>query len=163
MHAWWNFFMRLYLFLLQREQLESHSNKAHEIEKDLHEHRQFPPEKGSKARIIQDYIEKESYLEHEARFTTLLWNIFAESLLLYFSKKKRTVVLETMIYLKGIHLMDFKFIRPSSKEVVLLFITVEAIQHIHLPVKSSHGCLSWTGTFARGDRYWWSRRVRWPR
>lgn len=69
--------------------MESHSNKAHEIEKDLHEHRQFPPEKGSKARIIQDYIEKESYLEHEARFTTLLWNIFAESLLLYYSKKTR--------------------------------------------------------------------------
>lgn len=81
--------MRLNFFLLQREQLESHSNKAHEIEKDLHEHRQFPPEKGSKARIIQDYIEKESYLEHEARFTTLLSNIFAESLLLYYSKKTR--------------------------------------------------------------------------
>lgn len=66
------YLMRFSAFLLQREQLESHSNKAHEIEKDLHEHRQFPPEKGSKARIIQDYIEKENYLEHEARLTTLL-------------------------------------------------------------------------------------------
>lgn len=74
------------------------------------------------------------FLQRVYYFTTLRKNGY--------SKKKRTVVLETMIYLKGIHLMDFKFIRPSSKEVVLLFITVEAIQHIHLPVKSSHGCLS---------------------
>lgn len=80
--------MRLYLFLLQREQLESHSNKAHEIEKDLHEHRQFPPEKGSKARIIQDYIEKESYLEHEAR-SLPFYEIFLQRVY-YFTTLKKT-------------------------------------------------------------------------
>eukprot|EP00105_Crassostrea_gigas_P022739 XP_011442357.1 PREDICTED: PH and SEC7 domain-containing protein 3 isoform X2 [Crassostrea gigas] len=78
-----------------REQLESHSNKAHEIEKDLHEHRQFPPEKGSKARIIQDYIEKESYLEHELK----RYN--------------------TYIYLLKAHMAAFPELEPSLVETVI--------------------------------------------
>jgi hypothetical protein len=41
------------------------------MERDLHEHRQYPPEKGSKARIIQDYIERENYLEHEVSSTNI--------------------------------------------------------------------------------------------
>ena len=38
-----------------------------DIESDLHEHRQYPPEKGSKARIIQNYIDKENFLEFEVK------------------------------------------------------------------------------------------------
>ncbi|XP_078319775.1 PH and SEC7 domain-containing protein 1-like isoform X1 [Crassostrea virginica] len=63
-----------YTRLNLREQLESHQNKMHEIEADLHEHRQYPPEKGSKPRLIQDYIEKESYLEFELkRYNTYVY------------------------------------------------------------------------------------------
>lgn len=36
-----------------------------DLERQLQEHHKYPPEKGSKHRIIQDYTEKEAYLEHE--------------------------------------------------------------------------------------------------
>ena len=35
------------------------------MEQDLKEHRQYPPEKGAKARVISDYVEKEVFLEYE--------------------------------------------------------------------------------------------------
>ena len=37
------------------------------VDRDLHEHRKYPPEKGSKARVIQEYVEKEQYLQYEVR------------------------------------------------------------------------------------------------
>lgn len=36
-----------------------------QTEKELAEHREFCPEKGSRQRVIQDYVEKETYLEFE--------------------------------------------------------------------------------------------------
>ena len=36
-----------------------------QIEMDLAEHVKYPPERGAKARVIQDYIEKENYLQFE--------------------------------------------------------------------------------------------------
>ncbi|XP_062589708.1 PH and SEC7 domain-containing protein 1-like isoform X1 [Saccostrea cucullata] len=84
-----------YTKLNLREQLESHDNKGMEIERDLHDHRQYPPEKGSKARIIQDYIEKENYLEHEL---------------------KRY---KTYVYLLKAHMAAFPELEPSLVETVI--------------------------------------------
>ena len=39
------------------------------LETDLHEHRLYPPEKGSKSRVIQEYTEKEAYLQFEVTST----------------------------------------------------------------------------------------------
>jgi len=36
-----------------------------QIDSDLAEHTRHPPERGAKARIIQDYVEKETYLQFE--------------------------------------------------------------------------------------------------
>ncbi|XP_056017644.1 PH and SEC7 domain-containing protein-like isoform X3 [Ostrea edulis] len=84
-----------YTKLNLREQLESHDNKAHEMERDLHEHRQYPPEKGSKARVIQDYIERENYLEHEL---------------------KRY---KTYVYLLKAHMAAYPELEPSLVETVI--------------------------------------------
>ncbi|XP_060067023.1 PH and SEC7 domain-containing protein 2-like [Ylistrum balloti] len=50
-----------------RDQLQRHEVMCTQVEMDLQEHRQFPPEKGAKARLIQDYLEKESFLESELK------------------------------------------------------------------------------------------------
>lgn len=39
-----------------------------EVEREINEHRRYPPEKGAKSRIIQDYVEKETYLQFEVSF-----------------------------------------------------------------------------------------------
>ena len=44
-----------------------HEEMCTQIESDLLEHRKYPPEKGSKARIIQEYMEKEAFLDSEVR------------------------------------------------------------------------------------------------
>ena len=51
--------------------MDKHKEKVEEMEKDLKEHLQNPPEKGAKARICTDYIEKESYLEFEVLLSCL--------------------------------------------------------------------------------------------
>ncbi|ELU16703.1 hypothetical protein CAPTEDRAFT_113638 [Capitella teleta] len=56
-----------YTKLNMREQLLHHENRAMHIEQELNEHRRTPPDKGAKSRVIQDYVEKESYLHFELR------------------------------------------------------------------------------------------------
>ncbi|BFZ03239.1 hypothetical protein BsWGS_06276 [Bradybaena similaris] len=54
-----------------REQLHSHETKVEELEQDLLLHRADAPEKGAKSSVIQEYLDKESYLEFEIkRFKT---------------------------------------------------------------------------------------------
>ena len=52
-------------FVFKTEQLQHHEQRVAILEKDLHEHRLYPPEKGSKSRVIQDYTDKETYLQFE--------------------------------------------------------------------------------------------------
>ncbi|XP_005100703.1 PH and SEC7 domain-containing protein 3 [Aplysia californica] len=57
-----------------REQLQNHELKVEELEQELRLHRVAIPEKGSKTSIIQDYLEKETYLEFEIkRFKTYVY------------------------------------------------------------------------------------------
>ncbi|XP_052068703.1 PH and SEC7 domain-containing protein-like isoform X1 [Mytilus californianus] len=59
-----------------REQLAKHTEKTEELEQELKDHRQYPPDKGAKARIIADYMEKESFLEYELkRYKTYVYLI----------------------------------------------------------------------------------------
>ncbi|CAL1538874.1 unnamed protein product [Lymnaea stagnalis] len=60
-----------YTRLNLREQLHSHETKVQDLEQELHAHRAAAPEKGAKSSVIQDYLEKEMYLEFELkRFKT---------------------------------------------------------------------------------------------
>ncbi|KAH9502525.1 hypothetical protein Btru_068893 [Bulinus truncatus] len=60
-----------YTRLNLREQLISHETKVQELEQELHIHRAAAPEKGAKSSVIQDYLDKEIYLEYELkRFKT---------------------------------------------------------------------------------------------
>ncbi|KAI8797239.1 PH and SEC7 domain-containing protein 3 [Biomphalaria glabrata] len=60
-----------YTRLNLREQLHSHDTKVQELEQELHFHRAAAPEKGAKSSVIQDYLDKEIYLEYELkRFKT---------------------------------------------------------------------------------------------
>ncbi|KAH3871558.1 uncharacterized protein LOC127868524 isoform X2 [Dreissena polymorpha] len=54
-----------YTRLTMADQLICFEEHLSQTELDLQEHRQFPPEKGSKASMIQHYIEKETYLTFE--------------------------------------------------------------------------------------------------
>ncbi|KAK3578721.1 hypothetical protein CHS0354_010106 [Potamilus streckersoni] len=56
-----------YTRLNLQDQLKENESRIAALEVELHDHRTLPPEKGSKARIIQDYIDKENYLEHEMK------------------------------------------------------------------------------------------------
>ncbi|VDI34723.1 PH and SEC7 domain-containing protein [Mytilus galloprovincialis] len=59
-----------------REQLAKHTVKTEELEQELKDHRQYPPDKSAKARIIADYMEKESFLEYELkRYKTYVYLI----------------------------------------------------------------------------------------
>ncbi|XP_043479328.1 PH and SEC7 domain-containing protein isoform X1 [Leptopilina heterotoma] len=53
--------------LSPREQLRDHEERVNKLETDLDEHRRHPPEKGSKALTIQNYKEKDAYLQHELK------------------------------------------------------------------------------------------------
>uniref|UniRef100_A0A0B7BHF0 SEC7 domain-containing protein n=1 Tax=Arion vulgaris TaxID=1028688 RepID=A0A0B7BHF0_9EUPU len=57
----------LYTRLNLREQLVSHESRLQHLEQDLHSHRTSAPEKGAKSSVIQDYLDKEIYLEYEMR------------------------------------------------------------------------------------------------
>jgi len=46
-----------------------HENMAAQLEQELKDHRRNAPDKGSKSRTIQQYCEKESYLQYEVSFT----------------------------------------------------------------------------------------------
>ncbi|CAH1186769.1 unnamed protein product [Phyllotreta striolata] len=48
-----------------REQLADHEERVMRLGATLDEHRKFPPEKGSKSQMIQNYKEKEAYLTYE--------------------------------------------------------------------------------------------------
>lgn len=51
--------------------MAQHEQTLGQVEKDLAEHREFVPEKGSRPRVIQDYLDKETYLEFEVFFNSL--------------------------------------------------------------------------------------------
>lgn len=61
----------MYLFCSQREQYQHHEQRVSQTDRELLEHRKYPPEKGSKSRVIQDYIEKEQYLQHEVIYSSI--------------------------------------------------------------------------------------------
>ncbi|CAH1126150.1 unnamed protein product [Ceutorhynchus assimilis] len=50
-----------------REQLEDHEERVVRLEAMLDEHRKYPPDKGAKSLVIQNYREKEAYLTFEAK------------------------------------------------------------------------------------------------
>lgn len=51
--------------MLQREQLRDHEERVMRLEAELSEHRKQPPERGAKALNIQNYKEKDAYLNFE--------------------------------------------------------------------------------------------------
>ncbi|CAM1332038.1 efa-6 (predicted) [Pycnogonum litorale] len=56
------------------DQLKSHEEHIAQIESDFQAHCSFPPERGSKARIVQDYRDKYSYLQNEiVRYNTYVY------------------------------------------------------------------------------------------
>ena len=55
-----------------------HEQRVLHVEQDLTDHRHCPPEKGAKSRIIQDYCEKEAYLQYEVSSKRLLLNVFCK-------------------------------------------------------------------------------------
>ncbi|XP_050297414.1 PH and SEC7 domain-containing protein isoform X2 [Anthonomus grandis grandis] len=56
-----------YTKLHLREQLEDHEERVVRLEAMLEEHRKCPPEKGAKSLIVQNYKEKETYLNFEIK------------------------------------------------------------------------------------------------
>ncbi|KAK2181651.1 hypothetical protein NP493_386g03008 [Ridgeia piscesae] len=56
-----------YTKLNMREQMLHHENMAAQLEQELKDHRRNAPDKGSKSRTIQQYCEKESYLQYELK------------------------------------------------------------------------------------------------
>ncbi|XP_018568967.1 exchange factor for Arf-6 isoform X3 [Anoplophora glabripennis] len=50
-----------------REQLADHEERVMRLEAMLDEHRRSPPEKGSKSQVVQNYKEKEAYLNYELK------------------------------------------------------------------------------------------------
>ncbi|XP_017770848.1 PREDICTED: PH and SEC7 domain-containing protein 1 [Nicrophorus vespilloides] len=50
-----------------REQLLDHEERVTRLERDLMEHQQMPPERGSKSLVIQNYKEREAYLSYELK------------------------------------------------------------------------------------------------
>ena len=55
--------------IFQQQQLLHHESRLDDLERDLKDHRTYPPEKGAKPRVIQDYLEKEQYLEYEVSYS----------------------------------------------------------------------------------------------
>lgn len=49
----------------QREQWQDHEEMVHRLEVELDEHHKHVPERGSKALALQNYREKEAFLQHE--------------------------------------------------------------------------------------------------
>lgn len=61
-------FLVRWILLMQREQLRDHEERVARLETELDEHRKSPPEKGAKSLAIQNYKEKEAYLNYEVFF-----------------------------------------------------------------------------------------------
>ncbi|XP_030835393.1 PH and SEC7 domain-containing protein 1 isoform X3 [Strongylocentrotus purpuratus] len=56
------------------QQLASHDEKIEALERELEDHRSYPPDKKAKAKIIKDYKTKDEYLEYEiSRFKTYIY------------------------------------------------------------------------------------------
>lgn len=55
----------LLIMCFQQDQLRSLEEQMNQTELDLQDHRQYPPEKGSKSSTIQHFVEKENYLLFE--------------------------------------------------------------------------------------------------
>ena len=52
-------------FLTQREQLADHEDRVQKLEMALEEHRRDPPDRSAKSLFIQNYKEKDAYLQYE--------------------------------------------------------------------------------------------------
>ncbi|XP_041485775.1 PH and SEC7 domain-containing protein 1-like isoform X4 [Lytechinus variegatus] len=56
------------------QQLASHDEKIEALERDLEDHRSYPPDKKTKTKIIKDFQTKDEYLEYEiSRFKTYIY------------------------------------------------------------------------------------------
>lgn len=78
------------------EQLALHTERVSELEKELHDHRICPPEKGAKSRVIHEYLEKENFLESELkRFQT--YKYLLQSKLSMYKKEVEPSLVETTI------------------------------------------------------------------
>lgn len=62
-----------FFFSLQREQLADHEERVTRLEAMLDEHRKSSPDKGCKTQVLQNYKEKESYLNFEVYICTLFF------------------------------------------------------------------------------------------
>ena len=49
----------------QDQQLASHDEKIDALERELEDHRSYPPDKKTKPKIVKDYKVKDEYLEYE--------------------------------------------------------------------------------------------------
>lgn len=68
-----------YTLLNMQDQLRHWESRLEETERDLLEHRTYPPEKGSKASAIQHFLEKENYLVFEVdRLKTYIYLLQAK-------------------------------------------------------------------------------------
>lgn len=78
------------------EQLALHTERVSQLEKELHDHRICPPEKGAKSRVINEYLEKENFLESELkRFQT--YKYLLQSKLSTYKKEVEPSLVETTI------------------------------------------------------------------
>jgi len=59
--------------VVQKDQLRQHECYLSQIDSDLAEHTRLPPERGAKALVIQNYVEKETYLRFEVGHDWLLF------------------------------------------------------------------------------------------
>ncbi|XP_071953867.1 uncharacterized protein [Antedon mediterranea] len=56
------------------EQQQNHESKVEELERELTEHRNYPPDKGARAPVLKDWEDKKDYLEYEVtRFKTYVY------------------------------------------------------------------------------------------
>ncbi|XP_071503749.1 uncharacterized protein [Diadema antillarum] len=62
-------------------QLVSHDDKVESLERELEDHRNYPPDKKTKAKIVKDYKAKDEYLEFEVtRFKTYIYLLRSQPL-----------------------------------------------------------------------------------
>lgn len=64
---------------IQREQLRDHEERVVRLEADLDDHRKSPPEKGAKSLVVQNYKEKDVYLNYEVIILLIHYTYICES------------------------------------------------------------------------------------
>lgn len=63
--------------MLQREQLADHEDRVQKLELALEEHRKNPPERSAKSLVVQNYKEKDAYLQYEVWCRHRGWSLRA--------------------------------------------------------------------------------------